>query len=47
MIEKKLDTHFKKYHTINLSNYTISDDEMSEVIGSDVNINDCIRKRIS
>ncbi len=46
-IEKKLDTHFKKYHTINLSNYTISDDEMSDVIGSDVNINECIRKRIS
>jgi formylmethanofuran dehydrogenase subunit A len=46
-IEKKLDKHFKKYNTIGLSNFVISNDEMSEVIGSDVNINDCLRKRIS
>ncbi len=46
-IEKKLDKYFKKFHTIGLSNYIISDDEMSETIGSDININDCIRKRIS
>ena len=46
-IEKKLDKYFKKYHTIGLSNYIISNDEMSETIGSDININDCIRKRIS
>ena len=46
-IVKKLDKHFKKYNTIGLSNFVISNDEMSEVIGSDVNINDCLRKRIS
>lgn len=46
-IVKKLDKHFKKYNTIGLSNFVISNDEMSEVIGSDVNINDCVRKRIS
>jgi len=46
-IVKKLDKHFKKYNTIGLSNFVISNDEMSEVIGSDVNINDCARKRIS
>ena len=46
-IVKKLDRHFKKYNTIGLSNFIISNDEMSEVIGSDVNINDCLRKRIS
>ena len=46
-IEKKLEKYFKKYHTIGLSNYIISNDEMSETIGSDININECIRKRIS
>ena len=46
-IEKKLDKYFKKFHTIGLSNYIISNDEMSEIIGSDINVNDCIRKRIS
>lgn len=46
-IVKKLDSHFKKYHTINLSNFIISDDEMLELIGSEVNINKCKRKRIS
>mgnify|MGYP001377986322 FL=1 len=46
-IEKKLEKYFKKYHTIGLSNYIISNDEMSETIGSDININKCIRKRIS
>ena len=46
-IVKKLDRHFKKYNTIGLSNFVISNDEMSEVIGSDVNINDCLWKRIS
>tara|TARA_Y100000389_G_scaffold105276_1_gene102167 strand:- start:333 stop:1988 length:1656 start_codon:yes stop_codon:yes gene_type:complete len=46
-IEKKLDQHFKKFNTIGLSNYVISNDEMSEVIGSDININDCVHKRIS
>tara|TARA_Y100000768_G_scaffold143378_1_gene106814 strand:- start:1914 stop:3569 length:1656 start_codon:yes stop_codon:yes gene_type:complete len=46
-IEKKLDKYFKKFHTIGLSNYIISNDEMSETIGSDININECLRKRIS
>ena len=46
-IVKKLDKHFKKYNTIGLSNFVISNDEMSEVIGSDVNINECLRKSIS
>ena len=46
-IEKKLKKYFDKYHTIELPNYTISNDEMSEVIGSDVNEIKCDRKRIS
>ena len=46
-IEKKLKKYFDKYHTIALPNYTISNDEMSEVIGSDINEVRCVRKRIS
>ena len=46
-IEKKLKKYFDKYHTIALPNYTISNDEMSEVIGSDINEVKCVRKRIS
>ena len=46
-IEKRLKKYFDKYHTIALPNYTISNDEMSEVIGSDVNEVKCARKRIS
>tara|TARA_B100000282_G_C31720631_1_gene485798 strand:- start:1387 stop:1869 length:483 start_codon:yes stop_codon:yes gene_type:complete len=46
-IEKKLKKYFDKYHTLELPNYTISNDEMSEVIGSDVNEIKCVRKRIS
>ena len=46
-IEKKLKKYFDKYHSIALPNYTISNDEMSEVIGSDINEVKCVRKRIS
>ena len=46
-IEKKLKKYFDKYHTIALPNYSISNNEMSEVIGSDINEVKCIRKRIS
>ena len=46
-IEKKLRKYFDKYHTIALPNYSISNDEMSEVIGSDINEVKCSRKRIS
>ena len=46
-VEKKLKKYFDKYHTISLPNYTISNDEMSEVIGSDINEVKCVRKRIS
>ena len=46
-IEKKLKKYFDKYHTIALPNYSISNDEMSEVIGSDINEVKCSRKRIS
>ena len=46
-IEKKLKKYFDKYHTIALPNYTISNDEMSEVIGSDINEVKCVRRRIS
>ena len=47
LLEKKLKKYFDKYHTIALPNYTISNDEMSEVIGSDINEVKCVRKRIS
>ena len=46
-IWKKLKKYFDKYHTIALPNYTISNDEMSEIIGSDINEVKCVRKRIS
>ena len=46
-IEKSLSKFFDKYHTIALPNYTISNDEMSEVIGSGINEIKCSRKRIS
>ena len=46
-IEKKLKKYFDKYHTIALPNYSISNDEMLEVIGSDINEVKCSRKRIS
>ena len=46
-IEKKLKKYFDKYHTIALPNYSISNDEMAEVIGSDINEVKCSRKRIS
>ena len=44
-IEKKLKIFFEKYHTISLNNYKISDDEMVNLIGSEVEINDCLDKR--
>lgn len=44
-IEKNLSKFFDKYHTMKLSNYIISDDEMERLVGSPVNINECKHKR--
>ena len=44
-IEKNLGKFFDKYHTMKLSNYIISDDEMERLVGSPVNINKCKHKR--
>ena len=44
-IEKNLGKFFDKYNTMKLSNYIISDDEMERLVGSPVNINECIHKR--
>ena len=40
-IEKNLKKFFDKYHTIKLENYIISDEEMSEYIGSSIATNNC------
>ena len=40
-IEKDLKKFFDKYHTMKLENYIISNDEMSEQIGSSIVINNC------
>jgi formylmethanofuran dehydrogenase subunit A len=40
-IEKVIGSWFDKYHSINLSNFKISDDEMAEGIGSPVNVHAC------
>ncbi len=40
-IEKSLKKFFDKYHTMRLENYIINDEEMSELIGSPIMINDC------
>ena len=40
-IEKNLKKFFDKYHTMKLENYIISNDEMSEQIGSSIVINNC------
>ena len=44
-IEKNLGKFFDKYHTMKLSNYIISDDEMERLVGSPVSINECKHKR--
>ena len=44
-IEKNLGKFFDKYHTMKLSNYIISDDQMERLVGSPVNINECKHKR--
>ncbi|HID80996.1 MAG TPA: formylmethanofuran dehydrogenase subunit A [Chromatiales bacterium] len=40
-IEKKLNRYFNRYHTMKLSNFKISDDEMAEGIGSPVKVHAC------
>jgi len=40
-IEKKLNRYFNRYHTMKLSNFKISDDEMAEDIGSPVQVHAC------
>ena len=44
-IEKILGNFFEKYHTMKLDNFKISDDEMTNVIGSEIRVNECIHKR--
>ena len=44
-IEKILGKFFEKYHTMKLDNFKISDDEMTNVIGSKIKVNECIHKR--
>ena len=44
-IEKILGKFFEKYHTMKLDNFKISDDEMTNVIGSEIRVNECIHKR--
>jgi formylmethanofuran dehydrogenase subunit A len=44
-IEKLIGRWFERYHTIRLPNFVISDDEMAEGIGSQVNIHPCARAR--
>jgi len=45
-IEKKLKRYFDRYHTMKLSNFKITDDEMAENIGSPVQTHAC-RDRIA
>ncbi|WP_316369495.1 formylmethanofuran dehydrogenase subunit A [Candidatus Thiodiazotropha sp. CDECU1] len=40
-IEKLIGRRFERYHSIRLSNFVISDDEMAEGIGSQINIHPC------
>lgn len=40
-IEKKLNRYFNRYHTMKLSNFKISDDEMAENIGSPIQVHAC------
>ena len=44
-IDDDLLLFFDKYHTMKLSNYIISDDEMERLVGSPVSINECKHKR--
>ena len=40
-IEKNLGKFFDKYHTMKLDNYVLSDEEMENMIGSKVYVNEC------
>jgi formylmethanofuran dehydrogenase subunit A len=40
-IEREIGRWFDKYHSVSLSNFKISDDEMAEGIGSPVNVHAC------
>ena len=44
-IEKTLGKFFDKYHTMNLDNYIIKDDEMTRLVGNPIYVNDCKTKR--
>ena len=44
-IEKSLKKFFEKYHTMKLENYKISNDEMANLIGSEIIVNKCNGKR--
>ena len=44
-IEKTLGKFFDKYHTMNLDNYIIKDDEMIRLVGNPIYVNDCKTKR--
>ncbi|MES9970937.1 MAG: formylmethanofuran dehydrogenase subunit A [Candidatus Thiodiazotropha sp.] len=45
-IEKLIGSRFERYHSIRLPNFVISDDEMAEGIGSQVNIHPCTGGRV-
>jgi formylmethanofuran dehydrogenase subunit A len=45
-IEKVIGRWFDKYHSVSLSNFKISDDEMAEGIGSPVNVHACEGSRV-
>jgi formylmethanofuran dehydrogenase subunit A len=44
-IEKLIDSRFRCFHSIELQNFAISEDEMAEGIGSQVNIHPCLEGR--
>jgi formylmethanofuran dehydrogenase subunit A len=44
-IEKLIENRFERYHSIGLQNFVISDDEMAEGIGSQINIHPCLESR--
>ncbi|MES9852361.1 MAG: formylmethanofuran dehydrogenase subunit A [Candidatus Thiodiazotropha sp. L084R] len=44
-IEKVIGRWFERYHSIDMQNFMISDDEMAEGIGSPVNIHPCMESR--
>jgi formylmethanofuran dehydrogenase subunit A len=44
-IERLIENRFERYHSIGMQNFVISDDEMAEGIGSQVNVHPCLEGR--